>query len=101
MASGRTWRDIIERLAAMERAEVFERIRQRLRASTDGIRYRFDLPFLAEAPTQSMAARFFFSPEQVPRLSTMLKERLPHQTHEIVTLSNHLLHNLFYLLLYK
>ena len=101
MASGRTWKDIIARLAAMDRAEVFERIRQRLRASTDGIRYRFNLPFLTEAPTQSMAASFFFSPEQVPGLCTMLKERLPQQAHEIVTRAKQVCQHRFDLLGYK
>jgi len=69
----------------MERSELSDRVRQYAKARVDALRYRLGLEFPDDvnvAPGHRQP-RFFFAPESVSSLCSLLKERLPEQAAEI------------------
>src|SRR5207247_9826898 len=81
----RSWKPRFKRLVAMERSELSDRVRQYAKARVDALRYRLGLEFPDDvnvAPGHRQP-RFFFAPESVSSLCSLLKERLPEQAAEI------------------
>jgi hypothetical protein len=80
------WKDRYERLGSMDRAELKERLRQYICARADAFRYRLGLvlPHDIELVSAPSKGRFFFSPDAVPPLCTLLKQRFPAQASDIV-----------------
>src|SRR5437899_11865305 len=82
----RNWKARFKRLVAMERSELSERVRQHTKARVDALRYRLGLEFPDDvnfAPGHRQP-RFFFAPESVSSLCSLLHERFPEQASEIV-----------------
>ena len=74
------------RLLAMERSELSDRVRQYVKARLDALRYRLGLEFPDDvrSAVRYSQPRFFFPPENVGSICSLLKERLPEQAAEIV-----------------
>src|SRR6266487_6077492 len=99
----RNWKARFKRLVAMERSELSERVRQHTKARVDALRYRLGLEFpdnVSSAPGHRQP-RFFFAPENVSSLCSLLKERLPEQTAEIVRRAEQICRHRFDLLGYE
>ncbi len=82
----RSWKPRFKRLVAMERSELSDRVRQYVKARVDALRYRLGLEFPDDvnfAPGHRQP-RFFFAPESVSSLCSLLQERFPEQASEIV-----------------
>lgn len=79
------WRERVGRIASMSQHERFDRLRQQTCARVDDLRHRAGLDFSVDlrAPGTAPPARFFFSPQDVPALCSLLKQRLPQQAEEI------------------
>lgn len=90
------------RLAAMERSEIADRLRQQIRWREDWLRFRLGRPMTEKIEEKfSQRSNFFFQPEQVPRILELLRERLPQQVAEIVARAERILHHKFDLLGYR
>jgi Heparinase II/III-like protein/Heparinase II/III N-terminus len=86
----------------MDWAELGERLRQHFRARVDGFRYRVGLEFPDGVGSSSrQPARFFFSPDAVPSLCSLLKERFPAQASAIVRRAEQVCRHRFDLLGYE
>ena len=86
----------------MDRSELSERVRQHIKARLDALRYRLGLEFpenVTSAPGRQ--PRFFFAPENVSSLCSLLKERLPEQMAEIVRRAEQICRHRFDLLGYE
>ncbi len=85
MASSSNLSRRVGRLAAMDRREVFDRVRQYLTARADVLRFRNGraLEETTEEP-ESRLGRFFFAPSDLPSLFATLKKDFPAQAEEIV-----------------
>src|SRR5690349_1446381 len=69
----------IKRLRSMKRDELVDRLRQQATARMDHVKYRLGRPVvgataLTAAPVQP---QFFFSPESIPGMCALLKQRMP------------------------
>lgn len=87
----------------MDRSELSERVRQHIKARVDALRYRLGLEFpenVSSAPMHCQP-RFFFAPENVSSLCSLLKERLPEQAAEIVRRAEQIYRHRFDLLGYE
>src|SRR5207237_3090974 len=82
----RNWKARFMRLLAMERSELSDRVRQYVKARLDALRYRLGLEFPDDvrSAVRYSQPRFFFPPENVGSICSLLKERLPEQAAEIV-----------------
>src|SRR2546421_9581279 len=82
----RNWKARFMRLLAMERSELSDRVRQYVKARLDALRYRLGLEFPHDvrSAVRYSQPRFFFPPENVGSICSLLKERLPEQAAEIV-----------------
>src|SRR2546430_12283453 len=80
------WKARFMRLVAMERSELSDRVRQYVKARLDALRYRLGLEFPHDvrSAVRYSQPRFFFPPENVGSICSLLKERLPEQAAEIV-----------------
>src|ERR1700721_3089267 len=79
------WNHRVDRLLSMDRHELLDRLRQRLTARADVLRYRGASGF-ASSPhlgPGGPAGRFFFAPTDVPALCAELKQGLTLQENEI------------------
>jgi hypothetical protein len=74
------------RVAAMERRELFDRLRQYVTARADALRYRsgHDFQGIVKIELAASAPRFFFTPAEVPVLCSVLKQVFPKQADDIV-----------------
>jgi hypothetical protein len=95
--------DSLGRLAAMDRHEVFDRLRQYLMARADALRYKSGENFAGQergGPTGA-EGRFFFNPSEVPSLCALLKQVFPAQADEIVLQAEKICQHRFDLLGYE
>lgn len=83
--------------------ELRERLRQQLMAREDLWRYRLGAGFTAKTHTRGVdeQPRFFFASDQVPRLCSLLRERLPAQAEQIVRRAERICQHRFDLLGYE
>jgi hypothetical protein len=91
------------RLAAMDRPELFDRLRQYLTARADLPRYRSGHDFADDlhSATARSEGRFFFTPAEVPSLCAVLKQMFPAQAADIVSRAERICQHRFDLLGYK
>jgi hypothetical protein len=68
----------------MSADEITDRVRQHVTARTDLLRYRYQKPAELELKRAARVPHFFFAPEHVDELCSILKQRLPQQASEIV-----------------
>jgi hypothetical protein len=87
----------------MSRAEIADRTRQHLAARLDLLRYTLDGSFAGKVKERDVQCKptFFFSPEAVPSLCALLKQRLPFQAREVVARAEQICLHRFDLLGYK
>src|SRR6266404_727766 len=76
----------LDRIAAMERRELFDRLRQYVTARADVLLYRSGHNFQGTVKIEPAAStpRFFFTPAEVPALCSVLKQVFPKQADNIV-----------------
>jgi hypothetical protein len=91
------------RLAHLGRAELSDRLRQYLSARSDWFRSKLGIRLDAGTPSSvtHTRPRFFFSPEAVPSLGSLLERRLPGQPLEIVERAEQVCRHRFDLLGYR
>src|ERR1035438_6825819 len=82
----RNWREIRDRLAGMERAELRDRIRQELAKREDGFLSRLGYRFARDSrnPDPIKAGNFFFRADSIDAILALLRQRVPRQLEEIV-----------------
>jgi glycosyltransferase involved in cell wall biosynthesis len=98
----KTWSERLGRLSSMEREELSHRIRQQVNARADALRHRLGIGFgTAVRVSRVQQPRFFFAPEDVHALCSLLKQRLPQQAEEIVRQAEKICAHHFDLLGYK
>ncbi|MGA7764664.1 MAG: alginate lyase family protein [Candidatus Sulfotelmatobacter sp.] len=99
----RNWREIRDRLAGIDRAELRDRIRQELAKRQDGllshIGYGFARNSRNSAPIK--AGNFFFRADSVDAILTLLRQRVPGQIQEIVNRAEKICRHRFDLLGYE
>jgi hypothetical protein len=98
-----TWKDRYRRLLSMGPDELRERLRQQLTARSDLWRYRLGVGFTPEQQTDGAGKqpRFFFSGDKIPRLCSLLRERLPSQAEAIIRSAERVCQHRFDLLGYE
>src|SRR5437879_5539237 len=97
------WRQIGNRLAGMDRAELRDRVRQELGKQQDGIWSLLGADFDRDSrnPVVGDHGTFFFSPESVSGILSLLRQRLPGQVERIIEQANKILQHRFDLLGYE
>ena len=77
---------VYQRVLAMDRAEVADRIRQQATARLDLVRYKTRADFAPQmlATVPGAQPRFFFSPEAVPQLCARLRDLFPETVKQII-----------------
>lgn len=85
----------------MDGRELADRVRQHLTARADALRYRAGLSFADRSISDGAAGRFFFSPETVPSLCRLLKQRLPEESGAILRRAERICDHQFDLLGYE
>jgi len=96
------WKRLYGRVLSMDGAEIVDRLRQHATARLDWVRYKLGSDFspeIANAPQGQ--PRFFFSPEDVPRLCSRLRELLPETAEQIVHRAERICEHRFDLLGYE
>jgi hypothetical protein len=97
------WKKLYKRAAAMSTAELVERTRQQATARLDFLRYRAGITFEPRLPGASGrpgGGHFFFSPEEVPRLCTRMRQLFPAETEKIIARAEQICKHRFHLLGY-
>jgi len=99
----RSWREIRNRLAGMDRGELRDRIRQELAKRQDGLLAHFGYGFARDSrnSTQIKAGNFFFSADSADTILVLLQQRLPGRIEEIVNQAEKILRHRFDLLGYE
>src|SRR5689334_4313664 len=94
------WREIGNRLAGMDRAELRDRARQELGKRQDGLLSLLGVDFGrgSRSPRAGGAGTFLFSPDSVPEILSLLRQRLPGQAERIIEQANKILQHRFDLL---
>ena len=97
------WREIGKRLVRMDRAELRDRVRQELGKRQDGVLSHLGVDFARRSRNSAAhkAGTFFFSPDSVPDILSLLRQRLPGQAERIVEQANKILNHRFDLLGYE
>ena len=87
----------------MDQDEILDRLRQQVTAYADALKYKLGFRFDGDAPEVQVArqGRFFFTPGQVPVLLSLLRDRLPQQTEQIVQGAEKICRHCFDLLGYE
>jgi Heparinase II/III-like protein/Heparinase II/III N-terminus len=100
MAKASKWKARLARLASMDRHELFDRVRQNVTARADVFRYRTGSNFVSQSQLGESVTlgRFFFTPAEIPALSTELKQVFPAQADEIVSRAERICRHRFDLL---
>src|SRR5579871_4013702 len=98
-----TWKRVYSRVAAMDRAEIVDRIRQYASARFDFVRYKAGADFAPKMQVVShgVPPRFFFAPSDVPTLCLRLRERFPESADLIVERAERICQHRFDLLGYE
>ncbi len=102
MANASTWKRRLVRLTAMDRHELFHRLKQYITARADVLRYRSG--YNAGDPqvgSAGPAGRFYFTPAEVPSLCAALKRHFPSQSEDIVLRAEKICRHRFDLLGYQ
>jgi hypothetical protein len=91
------------RLTSMDRRELFDRSRQYVTARADVLRYpsRGIVATDLHAGPVGPLGRFYFAPDEVPSLASILKQIFPSQAHEIVLRAEKICSHRFDLLGYE
>src|SRR3984885_9494011 len=102
-ASRTTWADRWKRLKAMDRAEFADRVRQQAMVRADALRYRAGMSFAEPAGDHPsvLRRRFFFTPQSVSDLCSVLKKRLPGEADAILRQAGRICEHRFDLLGYE
>jgi hypothetical protein len=103
MTKASQWNHRVNRLLSMDRHELLDRLRQRLTAHADVLRYRGDQGF-ASSPhlgPVGLTGSFFFAPTDVAALCAELKQIFPLQANEIILQAEKICHHHFDLLGYE
>src|SRR6266567_6178947 len=99
----KNWRQIKQRLAAMEGAEFGDRLRQELGKRQDlllsQIGYRFSAKALDSIPSRT--GKFFFSADSIAATLEVLRQRMPGHVEEIVKRADRICQHRFDLLGYE
>jgi hypothetical protein len=87
MANASTRNSRLARLASMDRAELFDRVRQYLTARADVLRYGSGNNFASreQVGPEELEGRFFFAAAEVPSLCSVLKQVFPSEADDIVS----------------
>jgi Heparinase II/III-like protein/Heparinase II/III N-terminus len=93
---------VYQRVLAMDRAEIADRIRQQATARFDLVRHKAGADFAPHmlATVPGAQPRFFFSPEAVPELCTKLRDLSPETVRQIIERAKRICENRFDLLGY-
>src|ERR1700690_2015760 len=99
----RNWRKIKDRLAEMDGAELRGRIRQELAKRQDGLFSHVGSNFSEgpRYPNRAGAGKFFFGADSVPEILTLLQQRIPGRTEEIIKQADKICRHRFDLLGYE
>jgi hypothetical protein len=75
-----------KRLISMDGAELLDRIRQQIMMRADVLRYRAGFGFGDQATSQDVgrAPKFFFRPDAITSVCSILRQRFPEETRAIV-----------------
>jgi hypothetical protein len=97
------WKDRYRRVLAMGPDELRERLRQQFTARSDLWRYRLGADFTPKKQTGKVGRPpcFFFSDDNIPRLCSLLRERLPSQAELIMRRAEQICQHRFDLLGYE
>jgi hypothetical protein len=99
----RNWREIKNRLADMDRAELYDRLRQEFAKRQDGLLSRAGYDFARNSshspPIQ--AGNFFFSADSVNAVLALLRQRFPKQVEAIIHQADKICRHRFDLLGYE
>jgi glycosyltransferase involved in cell wall biosynthesis len=92
-----------DRLASMSPEELAVRLRQFATARFDWLRYKLGIDFYQEAWSRNLTGRprFFFSPETVSAICSLLQQRFPTEAEQIVERAKRICHHHFDLLGYE
>ena len=91
-----------QRLVTMSPAEAYDRLRQSLSARLDLVRIRMGLGFEPKLRSSGPGAgHFFFDSQSVPSICTLLRQRLPQETEQIVAEAQQICRHRFNLLGYE
>ena len=102
MANASTWNRRLRRLAAMDRHELLDRLRQYIAARTDLLRYGGRSALEDATITEAQpAGDFFFAPGDVASLCALLKQSFPSRAENIVLLGEKICRHRFDLLGYE
>ena len=103
MPTAPSWGQRFQRLRAMSRSELVDRIRQHATARLDAYRQRRGHDFAASFERQvgGKTGRFFFAPAEVAGICEVLKQRLPSSAAGIVTGAERICRHRFDLLGYE
>jgi hypothetical protein len=99
----RPWREIKDRLAEMDRAELRDRVRQEFAKRQDGIlsRVGFDFARNSRRSAPVTPGNFFFRPDSVEAIIALLRQRLPERPKQIVGQAERICRHRFDLLGYE
>jgi len=99
----RNWREIRDRLAGMDPAELRERLRQEFAKRQDGWLSRLGYGFARDSRHSGhrQAGNFFFSAEAIDGILAQLRKRFPAQMGEIVRRADQICRHRFELLGYE
>src|SRR5205085_9209226 len=91
------------RLQSMSAHEILDRAQQHFSARVDYLRHKYAQPAVSppELIQSSQRGRFFFSPEAVPGLCALLRQRMPGQVKEIIAQAEKICDHRFDLLGYE
>ena len=90
-----------KRLLSMSRAEILERTRQQVYKRADLLRYSLNANPSVKISHGTSQSRFFFSFEQMPELTALLRQRMPEEVDRIITRAEKICGHRFALLGYK
>ena len=93
----------LSRLASMSREEFADRLRQQVTARSDVLRHKLGVAVQQELRVEGLQQKpcFFFSPEAVPSLCSLLKQRLPGSVETILQQAERICGHRFDLLGYE
>ena len=99
----RNWRKIKDRLAAMEAAELGDRIRQELGKRQDRFlsHFGYDFPAKSADLVPHGSGNFFFGADSIAATVALVRQRLPHQVQDVVKRADRICQHRFDLLGYE
>lgn len=99
----RSWREVTERLARMDRAELRDRLRQESAKRQDGLLSRLGHGFGQDlrSATPVEAGKFFFNADSIASILALLRQRIPGWAEEVVSRADGICRHRFDLLGYE